>query len=410
MSFCCISIDHKTADTGERNRVAFTLEQIPGALSNLLTDGASEALILSTCNRTEIYANSLHHKQLINWLANDKNISLAEIDNLIQYYYGEAAFTHAVRVASGLESIVMGEPQILGQMKKAFAQAQQCHAIGKKLHFVFQKVLMIAKDIRFKTELGHCPVSVAFCAVKLLQQQTQRLDQLKTLIIGAGDTAALTLKHLQGSHNQDILVANRTLSRAQTLAKTHGVKAISLEQIADHMAAVDLVITATASSKPLITKKTISSRNKPLYLIDLSVPHNIAPAVAELAQVHLHTIDDIKASIQQNTLYRTQAALKAEELIKMAVLDYRQEKHQRDAKATVCAMREQLQALAEQELQQALIKLDNGENPSLLLKQLSHNITQKWLHHPTINLKQMAEAQDLELLKLTHKLFNLAEH
>ena len=301
MAFLALGINHKTASVAVRERVAFTPEKLVEALRELCRLTPSrEAAILSTCNRSELYLeqDALAVDEVLAWLADFHPLNVAELRDCAYVHADEAAVRHMMRVACGLDSLVLGEPQILGQMKSAYAVAREAGTVGPLLGRLFQATFSTAKTVRTDTAIGENPVSVAFAAVSLAKQIFADLHRSQALLIGAGETITLVARHLYEQGVKRIVVANRTLERASQLAEQFGAHAVLLSEIPNELVNSDIVISSTASQLPILGKGAVERalkqrRYKPIFMVDIAVPRDIEPEVGNLDDVYLYTVDDL---------------------------------------------------------------------------------------------------------------------
>lgn len=415
MSLLAFGINHTTAPLAIRERVAFAPEKIAAALHEAREQASlTEVSILSTCNRTEIYANSDAEAQvLFDWLVRHTAIGADDLANCYYCYRDDDAVRHMMKVAGGLDSLVLGEPQILGQMKSAFAVAREAGTIRGQLHNVFQQVFSIAKRVRTETAIGENPVSVAYAAVTLAQQIFSNLKQDTALLIGAGETIELVARHLVEQGIKQIIVANRTFERAQHIAREFSGEAILLADIPDYLHRADIVISSTASQLPLLGKGAVESalkkrKHKPMFMLDIAVPRDIEEQVDELQDVYLYTVDDLHRVIDQNKKSRVAAADKAEEIIAEGVEQYRRNARSLNAVATVKAYRKKAESLRDAELQKILRALESGGDPEQLLQQLARNLTNKLIHAPTTMLKDASANGRIDMIQVAQELFDLS--
>lgn len=415
MTLLAFGINHTTASLSVRERMAFAPEVVAASLRSALEQaGLSEVAILSTCNRTEIYAKRERDvDELTAWLVAHTNINTEELAHCYYCYEGDEAVRHMMKVAGGLDSLVLGEPQILGQMKSAYAVACEAGAIGGELHSTFQQVFSIAKRVRTETAIGENPVSVAYAAVSLAQQIFSDLKQDTALLIGAGETIELVARHLSQHGIHRIIVANRTLDRAQRLAREFNGEAILLADIPEHLHRADLVISSTASQLPLLGKGAVERalkkrKYKPMFMLDIAVPRDIEEQVGELNDVYLYTVDDLHAVIDENKKSRVAAADKAEKIIDEGVELYRRQQRSLTAVATVKAYRRKAEIMRDAELQRALSLLETGVSPEQALQQLARNLTNKLIHSPTAHLKHASANGHTQVIQIAHELFDLS--
>ncbi|RYY04889.1 MAG: glutamyl-tRNA reductase [Gammaproteobacteria bacterium] len=414
MTLLAFGINHTTASLSVRERMAFAPEAVEESLRSAVAQaGLAEVAILSTCNRTEIYAKSERELAKLNeWLLSHTNIKSDELANCFYCHQGDEAIRHMMKVAGGLDSLVLGEPQILGQMKSAYAVACEAGTIGGELHATFQHVFSIAKRVRTETAIGENPVSVAYAAVSLAQQIFSDLKQDTALLIGAGETIELVARHLVQHGIHRIIVANRTLDRAQRLAREFNGEAILLADIPEHLHRADIVISSTASQLPLLGKGAVESalkkrKHKPMFMLDIAVPRDIEEQVGELDDVYLYTVDDLHAVIDENKKSRVAAADKAEEIIDEGVELYRRQQRSLNALSTIKAYRKKAESLRDAELQKALTALVTGGNPEQVLQQLARNLTNKLIHSPTTHLKEASASGQTQVVQLAQALFDL---
>lgn len=415
MTLLAFGINHTSAPLAIRERVAFAPEKVAQALHEAREKaGLVEVSILSTCNRTEIYANSITQAEaLFNWLVAHTAISAQDLANCYYCYRDEDAVRHMMKVAGGLDSLVLGEPQILGQMKSAFAVAREAGTIGGELHSAFQQVFSIAKRVRTETAIGENPVSVAYAAVTLAQQIFSNLEQDTALLIGAGETIELVARHLVEQGIKQIIVANRTFDRAQRLALEFSGEAILLADIPDYLHRADIVISSTASQLPLLGKGAVEAalkkrKHKPMFMLDIAVPRDIEEQVGELGDVYLYTVDDLHSVIDKNKKSRVAAADKAEEIIAEGVELYRRNARALNAVATVKAYRRKAETLRDGELAKALRLLETGVGAEQVLQQFARNLTNKMIHAPTTVLKDASANGRLDMIQVAQELFDLS--
>lgn len=416
MALLAFGINHTTAALDIREKLAFGPSQIEPALRDAVhQNGVSEIAILSTCNRTEIYCNTeVSPEELAAWLAHTKNISVDELLRSQYVHIDEEAARHMMRVASGLDSLILGEPQILGQMKNSYAIAKESGVLGGVLHTTFQKVFSVAKRVRSETAIGENPVSVAYAAVSLAQQIFSDLKQDSAMLIGAGETIELVARHLVDQGIKRLIVANRTLKNANALADKFGADVILLADIPDHLHEADIVISSTASQLPLLGKGAVERalkkrKHKPMFMVDIAVPRDIEPEVGELSDVFLYTVDDLKEVIDENKRSRSEAAEIAHEIIEQGVIDFVKEQRSTSAVETIKAFRESTDAIREQELQKSIKALQNGNNPEEVLTQLARNLANKYMHVPTSKTKQAAADGREDLVRALQYLFDLSD-
>ncbi|MFO1369443.1 MAG: glutamyl-tRNA reductase [Marinagarivorans sp.] len=415
MTLFALGINHTTATVDLREAVAFSPEQLQQALAEARAHPQlKEVAILSTCNRTELYAElDGDGSVLLNWLAQFHRTDANALADCHYLHQGMDAARHMMQVASGLNSLVLGEPQIFGQMKSAYASAVEAKSIGSQLHNTFHKVFSVAKRVRSETAIGENPVSVAYAAVSLAQQIFSDLKQDTALLIGAGETIELVARHLVEAGIKKIIVANRTLVNAVELASQFNGDAILLADIPEHLARADIVIASTASQLPILGKGSVEAalkkrRHKPIFMVDIAVPRDIEPQVADLADVFLYTVDDLKVVIDENMRSREAAAEIAREIIEESVLHYEQELKALDAKDLLLAYRQSVEQARDAEINRAIKALGSGQAPEEVLQQLARNLTNKFLHKPSAALKQASSQGNYQFLNDFQNLLELS--
>lgn len=414
MTLLALGINHNTASLDVRERVAFSPEQVEEALQQACAEaGFSEMAILSTCNRTEIYAcGDADIDGLLAWLSRFHQLDVDALGYCHYAHSGEAAIEHMMRVSAGLDSLVLGEPQILGQIKSAYAVASAAGTVGGVLHSAFQRIFSIAKRVRTETAIGENPVSVAYAAVTLAQQIFSDLKEDTALLIGAGETIELVARHLKNCGIAKIIVANRTLDRARTLADQFSAEAILLADIPEHLHRADIVISSTASQLPLLGKGAVESslkqrKHKPMFMVDIAVPRDIEVEVGDLDDVYLYTVDDLHGVIDENRKSRQQAAEHAEQIIAEGVAVYSRELRALSSVATIKAYRQKAEQLRDAELEKSLRALDGGADAATVLNQLARNLTNKLIHAPTTIMKGASASGRSDVVSLARELFEL---
>jgi glutamyl-tRNA reductase len=413
MTVFALGINHRTASLDIREKVAFAPEQTVEALREVSeAAGLEEVAILSTCNRTEIYAEGGEPELVLQWLARQQRISLAELQDCHYLFSDIDAARHIMKVACGLDSMVLGEPQILGQLKSCYAVAREAGVVSTHLNQLFQQAFGIAKRVRTETAIGQSPVSVAYAAVNLSQQIFSDLREVRALLIGAGETIELVARHLREKGVRQIMVANRTLSRAQDLAEQFSAQGILLSEIPEYLPRADMVISSTASQLPILGKGAVESalkqrKHKPIFMVDIAVPRDIEPEVAKLQDVYLYTVDDLQAVINENLRSRQSAADKAEEIVEEGVAGWQSQLRALDVVDTIRAFRSSAEEVRDRELARALSALEVGQDPEQVVKSLARNLTNKLMHTPTTRLKEAGEQGLTEHIDLAHHLFGL---
>ncbi|WP_066962602.1 glutamyl-tRNA reductase [Microbulbifer sp. Q7] len=413
MPILALGINHDSAPVAVRERVAFAPEMMPSALAEARAAlDCPELAILSTCNRTEIYGEATPESVLA-WIAQYHDVPMEQLTSCHYQFTDETAVRHMMRVACGLDSLVLGEPQILGQMKSAYAVARECGSVGSTLHNVFQQVFSVAKKVRTETAIGENPVSVAFAAVSLASRIFTDLSQQTALLIGAGETVELVARHLLDKGVTKLIVANRTLHRAQSLAEEFGAEAILLADIPEYLPRADIVISSTASQLPILGKGAVETalkkrRHSPMFMVDIAVPRDIEPQVGKLDDVYLYTVDDLRGVIDEGKRLREQAAEAADLIVDAAAQDFMREHRSLRAVDSIRSYRQQAQGISKCELEKALIQLRTGGDPEQLLEQLARSLTNKLIHAPTVALRQATADGDMERLRIAREIIGLA--
>ncbi|KXJ54216.1 MAG: glutamyl-tRNA reductase [Neptuniibacter sp. Phe_28] len=417
MALLALGINHKTAPVEVRERVAFAPELLSDAML-AARDFASlkEIAILSTCNRTELYCSSgiEGSRALLEWLGEYHNLDANELQKCSYALWDEDAARHMMRVASGLDSLVLGEPQILGQLKSAYSLSQEHGHVGAELGRLFQQTFSIAKQVRTDTAIGENPVSVAYAAVSLAQHIFANLSESKALLIGAGETIELVARHLSQAGVKELTVANRTLSRALSLAEEFDGQAILLGDIPAALAKADIVISSTASQLPILGKGAVEAalkkrKHRPIFMVDIAVPRDIETQVSELDDVYLYTVDDLKEVIEENQRSREHAARQAEEIVESGAHEFMRQLRSLDAVDLLTAFRSQAEAVRDQEMEKALKQLANGKPADDVIQMLARGLTNKLLHHPTIQMRKASAEGRTDLLDLVQELHQISD-
>lgn len=396
MPLIALGINHRTAPVDIRERVAFPPEHLTEALHELtLLSDVHAAAILSTCNRTEIYCglDTELPSDVIEWLSRYHRLSVEQLLPYLYVYPEQAAVRHMFRVAAGLDSMILGEPQILGQMKSAYQSAVAAGTLDLQLNKLFQHTFAVAKQIRTDTAIGASPVSVAFAAVSLARQIFGDLGKQTALLIGAGETIELAARHLADHQLGRMIVANRTVERAHTLAAEFNGYAIALSEMPSHLAEADIIISSTASQLPILGKGAVERalkqrKHRPIFMVDIAVPRDIEPEVAQLEDVYLYTVDDLQEVIQDNLKSRQEAAIQAEEIIEVQCAHFLGWLRSLDAVSTIRDFREQADMTRDDVLEKARQLLTQGKDPEQALQFLAHTLTNKLIHTPSANLRQ----------------------
>jgi glutamyl-tRNA reductase len=405
-----LGLSHTTAPLPVRERVVFHVEKLFDALNELRRERrVAEAAILSTCNRTELYLSAEEPRAAAEWLAQYHRMQAEELRPYLYTLPQDQAVRHAFRVAAGLDSMVLGEPQILGQLKDAVRVAQSAGTLGTVLHKLFQKSFAVAKEVRTTTQVGACSVSMAAAAVKLAARIFPSLKDQKVLFIGAGEMIELCATHF-AAQGPRLTVANRTLERAHALAHRFGGQAIELRTLAEHLQEHDIVVSCTASSLPILGKGLVeralrARRHRPMFMVDLAVPRDIEAEVAELDDVFLYTLDDLQGIVQGNLDTRRAALEQAEAIIESQVGQFMHWMAARASVPLIRSLRDQGEAARRQELERAQRMLARGDDPRQVLEALSQGLTNKLLHGPTQALNEAADEERRALAALIERLY-----
>lgn len=409
-----VGINHKTAPLRLRNRLALTAEEIASILGSFKQNsGFSGIAILSTCNRTEWHCHAERGRFEV-FLENlRQQHDLHEMEEILYVYHGENAIRHFIRVASGLDSMVLGEAQILGQVKQAYGLAKDFGTLSPLLEKLFQLVLNTAKRIRSETELGTNPISIAYAAVTLAKRIFEDIRRTRVLLIGAGDTISRVAHHLRGQAVSEIIIANRHLDRACALADEVGGQAILLTDIPQAMASADIVFSATTSTLPILGKGLVErvlkqGKHRPLFMVDLAVPRDIEPEVAEIPDVYLYTIDDLEQLVEKNREARQQAAAKAEHMLEKEVEFILNNLRVRNVAQVIQQYRGQMEQIRDKTVQEALMRLDKGLPAEAVVKELGRTLTNKLIHKPCATLRQASYKDPEGLFNAALKLLETA--
>ena len=409
-------INHRTASVDLRGKLSFS----PALMEKVLQDAQSilhvrEITILSTCNRTEIYLYgdvSDHH--IISWLAMIKGTEINNLSNCFYSFKDEDAIKHMIEVASGMDSLILGEPQIFGQIKSAFLVAKEAGTVFKNLENIFQFVFSIAKRVRSETAIGKNPVSVASASVNLASKIFSNLEDAHALVIGAGDTIELVAKHLVENGIGKLTVANRTLTKARSFSENFSADMILLSDMPDMLETVDILISSTASQLPILGKGAVETalkkrKYRPMFMVDIAVPRDIEPQVEELSDVYLYTVDDLEDFIEDNVKARNSEANIARVIISDEVNRWGIENRGRSVVRTIKEFRTNAEKIRDVEINRALNSLEKGKSASDVVVELARSITNKLLHTPTKNIKRAGEEGRHDAIATTKELFNLTD-
>jgi len=411
MQLFAFGVNHQTAPLAVRERIAFNTDVLPVALRDLVDhEPVREAAIISTCNRTEVYCSTPEPSKAIRWLASYHKLKEALLESCIYTLPRERAVQHAFRVASGLDSMVLGEAQILGQMKQAVRSAEAAGTLGLILHKLFQQTFSVAKLVRSQTEIGAASVSMAAAAVRLAERIFPSIAEQKVLLIGAGEMIELCATHFATQRPRTMTFTNRTFERAQELARRFEGGAQALNDLPDFIAHYDIVLTSTASPLPIIGKGLMeralkARRHRPVLMIDLAVPRDVEAEVSDLADVFLYSVDDLGTIVQEGRDQRQGAVSKAEAIIDAGVTDFMQWLGTREAVPMIRALRDQAERNRRHEVERALRRLNQGEAAADVLEQLSRSLTNKLLHPPTHALHHAHESDREQLVKLLERMY-----
>jgi glutamyl-tRNA reductase len=414
MSLLVIGINHRTAPVEIREKVVFAGEELPDALRELTgIPGVREALIVSTCNRTELYCLAEEtEERIVPWLAGWHELAPHHLERggVLYRLQGAEAIKHLFAVACGLDSMVLGEPQILGQLKDAYRAAADQKATGPYLNRLLQTTFSVAKRVRTHTRIGASAVSVASAAVSLARTVFERFQDHTALLVGAGETIALAARHLHANGLKRMIVVNRSVERAQELASEFNGFAIGLDALAQHLPEADIVISSTASPTPVISAEAVRAaikarKRKPIFMVDIAVPRDIDPEVARLDDVYLFTIDDLQNVVNENLESRREAAREADALLATETARFEQQLKTLEAAPTIRHIREDAEAVREHTLEQARRMLAAGRDPQVVLEFLANTLTNRLMHAPSQRLRDAAERGDAPLLEAARMLF-----
>jgi glutamyl-tRNA reductase len=415
MSLLAIGINHNTASVELREKVAFSPEKLTEALKQLKANpDISGSVVVSTCNRTEIYcdADNADKKQLVDWLASFHQVPMDELAASLYLYEDQQAVRHLMRVACGLDSLILGEPQILGQVKQAYFSGRAHQTVDGLTEKLFQKIFSVAKRVRTETEIGGNAVSVAYAACTLARQIFETLEDSTVLLVGAGETTELVARHLSDSGCKKMIVANRTRERALELASQFEAEVISLPEIPEHMHKADIVISSTASPLPIIGKGMVETalkarRRQPILLIDIAVPRDVETQVGELNDAYLYTVDDLQSIVQQNLEQRKVEAVQAEAIIDEESDAFMNWLRSLRAVDSIREYRSSANSIREELIEKSLQTLSSGADPERVLLELSNKLTNKLIHAPTRALQSAAEQGDAEKLSVIRQSLGL---
>ena len=409
-----LGLNHNTAPVEIREQVVFTGDEIDRALGAVTAlDEVREAVVLSTCNRTEFYVDSTDAglQRVRSWLQADQELDDAAVASLFTLEK-EEAIRHLFRVACGLDSMVLGEPQILGQLKDAYRQAEHRGTVGKQLNRLFHHTFSVAKKVRTDTEIGSSPVSVAYAAVNLANQFFAGFSQHTALLIGAGVTIELVAKHLYGKEIGRLFVANRDVTRAQQLASQFDGFALPLSELEGTLPEADILISSTASTEPVVTFEQMRAavkarKHRPVFAVDIAVPRDLAPRISELSDVYLYTIDDLDKVIMEGQSSREAAAVDAHRILDDETQRYLSIERSKEVAPIITALRDHGENLREQVLEQARRRLAKGADTDEVLEYVTSALLKKVMHQPSVRLREAGEKSDREFINIVSELFGI---
>ena len=413
MQLFAFGINHQTAPLSVREQVVFHADHLTTALRELVDRRpVQEAAIISTCNRTEVYCSTEDPRGAVDWMAGYHRLKTQQIEPYVYQLPQEKAVKHAFRVASGLDSMVLGEPQILGQFKQAVRAAQAAGTLGLLLNKLFQRTFAVAKSVRSETEIGAATVSMASAAVGLAQRIYPSIAEQSVLFIGAGEMIELTATHFAAHHPRRMTFANRTLERAQALADRFLGRAITLNELPSQLATHDIVVSSTASTLPIIGKGLTESalrarKHRPMMMVDLAVPRDIEGEVGALDDVFLYTVDDLGKIAREGMEVRGNAVTQAEAIIENHVTDFMHWLGNRELVPTIRALRDSAERARRHEMERALRRLAKGDDPRAVIEQLSHALAAKLTHAPTRALAHARDDEREQLAELLTRLYQI---
>lgn len=415
MTLLALGINHKTASVDLREKVAFSPEKLSLALQQLKNHPeVLSGVIVSTCNRTEVYCEISQSGPgvIIDWLTKFHQITAEELMPSLYFHEEQAAARHLMRVACGLDSLVLGEPQILGQVKQSYSESKDSEAVGGTLEKLFQKTFTVAKRVRTETDIGGNAVSVAYAACSLARQIFESLSGATILLVGAGETIELVSRHVVEQGCNSLIVANRTRERAEGIAQEFGAEVISLEEIPDHLHRADIVISSTASPLPIVGKGMVEMalkqrRHQPMLLVDIAVPRDIEQQVGELNDAYLYSVDDLHSIVEKNREQRKVAAIQAEAIVSEESAVFMQWLRSLEAVDSIRDYRLFAEQIKQELLLRSLQAIANGTEPEKALAELSNKLTNKLIHAPTKAMQQVAKNGESEKLAVIREALGL---
>ncbi|GAA03378.1 MULTISPECIES: glutamyl-tRNA reductase [Photobacterium] len=415
MTLLALGINHKTASVDLREKVAFSPEKLTLALQQLKNHPeVLSGVIVSTCNRTEVYCEISQSGPgvIIDWLTKFHQITAEELMPSLYFHEEQAAARHLMRVACGLDSLVLGEPQILGQVKQSYSESKDIEAVGGTLEKLFQKTFTVAKRVRTETDIGGNAVSVAYAACSLARQIFESLSGVTILLVGAGETIELVSRHVVEQGCNSLIVANRTRERAEGIAREFGAEVISLEEIPEHLHRADIVISSTASPLPIVGKGMVEAalkqrRHQPMLLVDIAVPRDIEQQVGELNDAYLYSVDDLHSIVEKNREQRKVAAIQAEAIVSEESAAFMQWLRSLEAVDSIRDYRQFADQIKQELLQRSLQAIANGTDPEKALAELSNKLTNKLIHAPTKAMQQVAKNGESDKLVVIREALGL---
>ncbi|GLO61605.1 glutamyl-tRNA reductase [Vibrio sp. MACH09] len=416
MSLLAIGINHNTASVELREKVAFSPDKVTEAHQQLKSSAyVNSGVIISTCNRTEIYCdlkNSANKSKVIEWLTDFHQVKSEELKPSLYIYEEQAAIKHLMRVSCGLDSLVLGEPQILGQVKQSYASAREDMSVDATIEKLFQKTFSVAKRVRTETDIGGNAVSVAYAACTLAKHIFESIANSTVLLVGAGETIELVAKHLADNGCSKIIVANRTRERAMGLAEQFGAEVISLQEIPDHLYRADIVISSTASPLPIIGKGMVETairkrKRQPILIVDIAVPRDVEQQVGDLNDIYLYTVDDLQSIVNQNIEQRKVEAIQAEAIVSEESAVFMTWLRSLQAVDSIREYRNSANVIREELMAKSIQSLASGGDPEKILLELSNKLTNRLIHAPTRALQSAAEQGEPEKLSVIRQSLGL---
>lgn len=414
MELNVIGLNHKTAPLSLREKFAFPSDVISSSLSELKERFAKEVVILSTCNRTEIYFYSGQATNIFMWLAVIKNVPVTEIKLHTYHYTNLEVVNHAYRVASGLDSMILGETQILGQMKQASKLAQNANTQGKHLAYLFQKIFETAKEVRTKTKIGASSTTVASSILKVAKSIFGEIKQTNILLVGAGDMAEICTKYFADQNPKQITIANRSIQKGQLLAEKFNCNYMLLGYIYRQISNYDVVVCSTSSQLPIIRSAMIENaiknrKHKPMLLVDLAIPRDIEVEISKLDDIFLYTFDDLAKLAQEGVKNRKNEIASAEKIILKKAEIFNKKINQKNITPTITSLRNQFENLRKKELLKAQKEISNGSPIDEVIEKLSKTLSKKYLHHPTKAFNELSNKEFEKALAILKKIYKVED-